>query len=274
MRLYVGPDNHQVELLDHATEAWRVFCQAIGDDIPFEASRVYFQESARPANGIAACRYFTNGDPRRESCWILMSRSFFHLPERRRYLTLLHECIHLRFLMGSMRDRAVELDELERDHCPANAGDANEQQFYEHRLHLAFWYRSFVDEIVAELHLKAHYQAYLRERIVYYLEMRRGSFAKREQDTVAPSLKPHTVLFEILRNELGVLFAEGHPEAAEFTNMARELGGELRRLCTEAELVSHMETKRRLLLVSLEPLTYDREIYGTIFQSIISLCNT
>lgn len=81
---------------------------------------------------------------------IILSVGFFDRPAIERKLTLLHECIHIRFMLGSLRDRVIESHELEARHEIL----ALERLFLTQRLDLAFKFRSLVDEILAELYLK------------------------------------------------------------------------------------------------------------------------
>jgi hypothetical protein len=67
------------------------------------------------ANGVAKCFLFGNPKhPQSESALIVLSVSFFDKPVNERNLTLLHECIHLRFMSGPLRERVIESERLDR----------------------------------------------------------------------------------------------------------------------------------------------------------------
>jgi hypothetical protein len=101
--------------------------------------------------------------------------------------------------------------------------------------------------------------------------MRLASVDRWRQPDVTATLRPHVILYELLRNDLGVQLADGHSESAEFAAMSATLEKDLRGLLTEPEFATHMETRRRLVAVALEPLTFDEPAYDEAFNTVLSL---
>jgi hypothetical protein len=272
MRLTVGPENYRNDLVGAAEAAWRAFEAAVGE-IPFAFTPPpRFDWNARTAEGIAKC--FVFGEPQRpqsEFALIVLSVGFFDKPANERNLTLLHESIHLRFMSGPLRARVTESERLDRVHRLPHIDDQGEYRFRSLRLGLACYFRNFADEILAELYLKTYYPAFLQGRVGYYLGMRRASFEQSREPDVPSTLRPYTILYEMLRNDLGVRLAEGYEQAAEFAAMSAALEHECRAASSEREFARHMETRRRLMEVTLEPLAFDEAAYEETFTTVLGL---
>ena len=268
----VGPEQYRTDLVGAAEQAWHAFEDAVGEvPVEFEPP-VRFDWSGRTASGVAECILFADPQhPRRDSALIVLSVTFFDKPTSERNLTLLHECIHLRFSSGLLRARVIESQHLGTVHQLPNVNDADEYSFRFRSLRLAWFFRNFVDEILVERYLKAQYPTYVGARSAYYLTMRRASFNRWKEPDVTATLKPYVILHEILRNDLGVQLAEGHPESAEFVTMSAALESELRGIRSEREFGVHMETRRRLMAVAPEPLVFDESAYDQTFKAILSL---
>ena len=61
------------------------------------------------------------------------------------------------------------------------------------------------------------------------------------------TLRPYVILYEILRNDLGALLADGRPESAEFVVISEELRNELNKMCSEREFETHRRAAGRSL---------------------------
>jgi hypothetical protein len=265
----VGPSEYRSDLVQDATTAWNEFVDEIGT-LPFEYDKIRFDWNARSISGVAGALLFAGPRYPREFALMLVSPGFFQRERRERTLTLLHECSHLRFMLGTMRGKVIETIELERTYgLSDDVTDPEERRFLSQRIILAFDYRNFVDEIVAEFYLKTTYPAYARDRLLYYLDMRRGSSKLWQQ--AEPSLRPAALLYEILRNELGVRLSESEPQGAEFKAMSIDLDRELRQRCSSDEYAQHLAIKDRLLRTTLEPLTYDDAAITEAFMSVMQI---
>jgi len=271
MRLIVGPENLRGSLVGPTTRRWNQFVAEIGA-LPCACGPVTFFDVRDGASGVACAFVFTG--PRypgnREYARIILSAGFFARTPAEQTLTLLHECIHLRFMMGPLRDRAVAAIELREIHAIPNDVADEEWTFLHHRVSLAFELRHFVDEILAECYLRAQYPAYLDARIAYYLSMRRGSINAWQQ--TVPTLQPTAIFLEVLKNELGVRLADGHPEAAEFAANSEALQRQFRAQCSEDEYRRWQTMKDRLMGVQLEPVvTFDAAACDEIFDATMRL---
>src|SRR2546422_3001516 len=195
MRLTIGPGNRRNDLVKPAKAAWETFVAEIGS-LPMTCEPITFEAVGRSSSGTASAFVFIG--PRysaaSELAMIVLAANFFEKTLNERTLTLLHECIHLRFMIGALRHRVVGSIVLNSAHRPPALLDQDVELFLDQRVGLAFGLRNFIDEIIAELYLKSEYPAFLPARITYYLEMRRGSLTLWQQ--AAPTLRPTALLHE------------------------------------------------------------------------------
>lgn len=268
MDLIVGPADYRDDLTAEARTAWNAFVDEIGT-LPFAYDHIRFDSNARSVSGIAGAFFYTGPRHPREFALILFSPSFFEKEPHERTLTLLHESIHLRFMLGPMRNRVIGSLELDQIYQVPDVTDPDDQQFLRQRRQLSFDFRSFIDEILAELYLKVAYPDYFRDRLAYYLAMRRRSLTLWQRGW--PSLRPSALLYEIVRNELGVQLAQNEPEATEFGEMSAGLQQELERLCSPAEYARHRAMNERLTWATLEPIAYDDAAFCEAFMTTIAI---
>jgi hypothetical protein len=270
LKLIVGPAGSRNDLTSAAKDSWTAFVSEIGT-LPFECDPITFDSNARSHYGIAATFVYTGPLYRTtEFALILLSPAFFEKSENQQFLTLLHESIHLRFMLGPLRERVIEsLDLYRRLETPDDVTDDTQRLFLNQRLAIAFQFRNFIDEIVAELFLRKTYPAYLRRRIEHYAEMRRATLSLWKK--ALPTLQRHEISHEILRNELGVRLAKGEQEADELRLMSATLDEELQRQCSSDEYARHLILKDEVMSITLEPLSFDGSAFDHAFRTVIEI---
>lgn len=141
----------------------------------------------------------------RDVAQIILSRQLLlNAPTNEMRLTLLHECIHMRFAMGAHRQRWIRIRH-ERQAADQRANDTaqtdvNLANFMLRRHDHAFTIVTLPDEIVAEQYLKDEYPNLFDERAEYYSQMRIECRTQVETPRSDRSLQPFAVFHELLRN--------------------------------------------------------------------------
>ena len=166
MELHVGVSGGRMDLNPKADELWRWFEGSVS--VPFDYSAVKARAYPGPLDGIAASRLYIPEDPEfdgKEYARILVAEEFFSLTEEERFLTLLHESMHIASFLGALRPMLVKKGQL----CRANPRPdsiaekgAKAAGFLLCRYDLAFLLAEHLFEIDAELALKPVSYTHLR----------------------------------------------------------------------------------------------------------------
>jgi hypothetical protein len=209
---------------------------------------------------------------------IILSRPLLsNAPVNEVRLTLLHECIHMRFAMGPHRARWIRIrderqaaDQRAHDTAPTNIDLAN---FMLRRHDHAFTIVTLPDEIVAEQYLKDEYTGLFQDRAEYYRQMRIGCRPQVETPRSDRSLQPFAVFHELLRNAFfRPLLDHGAAADADLERLEQFAETRLGELAT-ADLNRFLTAlKPRLLNVRHDaPLDAAEIAYSELFDRVMAL---
>jgi hypothetical protein len=245
-----------VELLPAAQEAWARFVATapaiLAGFVP--QFRVYTREQMETvrAQAVPALgpRYAST-----EHVWIVLGSAFFKSAPEEQILTLLHEAAHVYFYLGPLRTHTIESIDVwrrERDRRLRSAFDDLQDAKYD----LAFKFKTFVDEILAEQLVQRRYPALAADRRAMYLRMREETARSGAIDQTHIPLRCHSCLYELVRNDLGVSISAGSPERAGFERMATDLVARITRECPAAAELLAIRPGLLTIDVDIEPYDF------------------
>lgn len=192
-------------------------------------------------------------------------------------LTLLHECIHMRFAIGAHRNRWIRIrDERQaadqRAHDTAQT-DVDLANFMFRRHDHAFTMVTLPDEIVAEQYLKDQYPDMFDDRAEYYRQMRLECRTQVETPRSDRSLQPFAVFHELLRNAFfRQLLDDGAAADTDLGQLERFAETRLGELATADLSRSLLALKPRLLDLRHDaPLDNAEIAYTELFDRVMAL---
>jgi hypothetical protein len=194
MELLVGFERGAMERNREAEKIWTDFAASVR--VPFSYDSFRARAYPKEVGGVAAATFVTRAheDYRdREYVRIVLGAHFTDANPNERFLTLLHESIHLARNTGALR----RINDVKLELC----------QRYDHNVDpasLAFRLAEQILEADAEFCLKANYPEHAAARANYYADMQRGRVAQRPWNGLRDENKPYGMLGYMLRLDLAI----------------------------------------------------------------------
>ena len=135
---------------------------------------------------------------------------------------------------------------------------------------IACKFLNFADEILAEQLLRVRHPNVAADRASDYVEMRLETAASGQIDRVDSRLRCWAILYEIVRNDLGVAITANSEHVRTFTEVADRLVERLKRDCSDVsdDLLSRREG---LLRVDVRRADNNFGPFDDAFQTILNI---
>jgi hypothetical protein len=202
----------------------------------------------------------------REHISVVLGPTFFQSLPDEQTLTLLHEFGHVYLDLNGLRGHTIETIDawhIERDRRLRDDCD----DFADAKHDLGFMFRSFVDEVLAEQYLQRRFSAFSGQRRVMYLAMREEIARRGTLDRTHLPLRCYSILYELLRNDLGVTISSGAPERSEFERLGNALQQRLHRECSGADAL--LLIRPNLLAVDFDSPPYDLRAFEDMWIRVM-----
>jgi hypothetical protein len=277
MEFRIGAAHGRMELNDQMAEVWTAFETSIS--LPFRYSRWKAWAYPGGVDGVAGADLVVEGHPESRgqefSRIVVDADRFFALDERRRFLTLLHESLHLASFLDALRSTVAVKHRLGRQYNAASTLTGAElppDDFDRQKVTLSFLLADHVLEYEAEMSLRENYAEYAAERTGYCVEMRRAAIAEQRWLRPLEPLRPYALLLEWCRLDLGLTLTETDEKLnEEVARMLREVEAELAEYPAARERIERLKAKLRCSALAQNRGASAAKIYTDVFDEVLSV---
>jgi len=255
-KLKIGPTTEDPVHLAHIEQAWHRFARRFPLPINFGEKQFCCITSEGTIDGIAAA--FLDEANSSDNCTIAVDWvRFTARSDSDQELTLLHECIHLMFMTGSLRQHTLDGYAWLRGWRLSSSPLVS----------LAYGAWSRVQEVMAELYLQAHYPSTGRERVAYLIGLANGSVL-----TDTGPFRSVRALIQLLQLDLLVRLAAG--SSSEHLARAQELAHACELNLSQESLIPSADVeafRNELSQITFEPMQYKVDCCQRVTNHILGL---
>ncbi len=276
MEFRIGAANGRMELNPQMAEVWERFESSVS--LPFQYSRWKPWAYAGGVGGVAGADLVVEGHPefrdRQFSRIIVDADRFFALDNDRRFLTLLHESIHLGSFLDALRPTLTVKHALGRQHdvtSPLTGAERTGDDLEQQKITLGLFLADQLLEFDAELGLKNKYGEHVEKRAAYYVEMRRTAIEEKRWLRPLEPLRPYALLLEWLRVDLGLMLAIENTLTEALISMAAELEAQLKEFAAAKERIDRLRAKLRWSVLGENVQESAPQIYTDVFNDVLSI---
>jgi hypothetical protein len=274
MEFRIGAANGRMELNEQMAEIWKGFEASVS--LPFQYSRWAY---AGGVGGIAGADLVVESHPefraQEFSRIVVDADKFLALDDGRRFLTLLHESLHLASFLGVLRSTVQVKHALGRQYdltSPLTGDERPYDDLDRQKISLGFLLADQLLEFDAETALKSRYPEHAVKRATYYIEMRRTALQERRWLRPLEPVRPYALLLEWLRLDLGLLLtASDSTLKEEATSMSSELDTLLKESATARNRIERLKARLRCSALDETFQTAAPQIYTDVFNDVLSI---